>query len=74
MNIDTRSDNYMTISEVKDYLNISQAAAYGLAHRKDFPVCRVGGSIRIPRSAFHAWIEKMTHIPPELKPFIQESA
>ena len=27
--------DYLTISEVKDYLNISQSKAYELAHRKD---------------------------------------
>ena len=47
---------YMTVSEVKRYLNISQAAAYELTHRADFPVCRIGGSIRIPKSAFLAWV------------------
>ena len=36
--------DYLTISEVKDYLNISQSKAYELAHRKDFPICRFGGS------------------------------
>ena len=39
---------YMTVAEVRRYLNISQASAYELTHRKDFPVCRFGGSIRIP--------------------------
>ena len=57
---------YLTVSEVKAYLNISQAAAYALTRRKDFPVCRFGGSIRVPRYAFLAWVEKMTTIPAEL--------
>ena len=53
---------YMTVSEVKRY----QAAAYELTHRADFPVCRIGGSIRIPKSAFLAWVELRTHIPEAL--------
>ena len=57
---------YMTVSEVKRYLNINQAAAYELTHRADFPVCRIGGSIRIPKSAFLAWVELRTHIPEAL--------
>lgn len=61
---------YLTVAEVKTYLNISQAAAYQLAHRKDFPVCRIGGSIRIPRQAFLAWVEHHTHIPDALAPYM----
>ena len=57
---------YLTIAEVKCYLNISQSAAYELSHRKDFPVCRFGSSIRIPRDAFLAWIESRTYIPASL--------
>ncbi|WP_418738266.1 helix-turn-helix domain-containing protein [Dysosmobacter sp.] len=44
-------------------MNISQSKAYELAHRKDFPVCRFGGSIRIPREAFLSWVEQHTCIP-----------
>ena len=45
------------------YLNISQSKAYELAHRKDFPACRFGGAIRIPREPFLAWIEQKTYLP-----------
>lgn len=55
--------NYMTVVDVKNYLNISQAAAYELTHRQDFPVSRISGSIRIPRDAFLAWVELRTRIP-----------
>jgi excisionase family DNA binding protein len=57
------ASDYMTVAEVKDYLNISQAAAYALTKRKDFPVSRFGGCIRIPKQAFLAWVEEMTTIP-----------
>ena len=60
------NNEYLTVADVKNYLNISQAAAYTLTRRKDFPVCRFGGSIRIPRGAFLAWVERMTKIPTEL--------
>lgn len=59
----TINTNYLTISDVKHYLNISQSAAYELSHRKDFPVCRFGSCIRIPRDAFLAWVESRTYIP-----------
>lgn len=53
---------YLTVAEVKDYLKISQSAAYGLAHSKDFPCCRIGASIRIPKEAFMAWLQTRTVI------------
>lgn len=57
---------YMTVADVKNYLNISQAAAYELTHRSDFPTARIGGSIRIPRDAFLAWVELRTRIPKDV--------
>ena len=30
--------DYLTVSDIKNWLNISQGAAYGLTHRRDFPV------------------------------------
>lgn len=62
----TITANYLTISDVKHYLNISQSAAYELSHRKDFPVCRFGSCIRIPRDAFLAWVQSHTYIPTAL--------
>ena len=52
MSNDILKNQYLTVANVGRYLNISQSKAYELAHRKDFPVCRFGGSIRIPREAF----------------------
>lgn len=54
---------YMTVNDVRLYLNISLSAAYELAHSRDFPVCRFGGNIRIPRDAFLVWVESRTYIP-----------
>ena len=56
-------NQYLTIAEVKNYLNISQSKAYELAHRKDFPACRFGGAMRIPREPVLAWIEQKTYLP-----------
>ncbi len=63
MNKSKENSTYMTVAEVKNYLNISQAAAYELTHREDFPVCRFGGHIRIPREAFFEWVHIHTRIP-----------
>lgn len=68
--METKKNNdvcaFLTIAEVRSILNISQSAAYQLSHRKDFPVCRFGGNIRIPRDAFFAWVEAQTYIPTAL--------
>jgi len=58
---------YMTVSEVRDYLSIGKTAAYELVHRADFPVCRIGGSIRVPRNEFLSWVERRSRIPYELR-------
>lgn len=59
---------YLTISQVRQFLNISQSKAYELTHRKDFPVCRFGGSIRIPRDPFMSWVAQKSYIPQNLNP------
>lgn len=58
--------SYLTVNDIRIYLNISLSAAYELAHRKDFPVCRFGGNIRIPKDAFLMWVESRTYIPTAL--------
>ena len=60
MNKKTNDKEYLTVKDVQRLLNISQGTAYGLTHRKDFPVCRFGGTIRVPRIPFLAWLEANT--------------
>ena len=69
-NVTELKSEYMTVADVRQYLNISQTAAYELTHRKDFPVCRFGGSIRIPRKAFLAWVDMKTSVPRELAAYM----
>lgn len=57
------SRNYYTVTDIKNILKISQSAAYELTHRRDFPVCKFGGTIRIPEEAFWSWVEARTYIP-----------
>ena len=61
-------NEYLTVMEVRKYLNISQSAAYQLTRRRDFPVCRFGGSIRIPRDAFLVWVKEKTYVPGWMHP------
>ena len=60
------SKDYLTIRDVQEYLSISKSKAYELSHRKDFPVCRFGGAIRIPREAFLKWVQMHTYVPESL--------
>lgn len=64
------TQQFLTIRDIQEYLNISQSAAYDLTHRKDFPVCRVGGSVRIPSDAFYSWVEMKTSISPQLRSYM----
>lgn len=63
MNNDVLKNQYLTVANVGQYLNISRSKVYELTHRKDFPVCRFGGSIRVPREAFLSWVDQHTSIP-----------
>ena len=69
-NVTELKNEYMTVAEMAAYLNISQTSAYELIHRKDFPVSRFGGSIRIPKTAFLAWVDMKTSIPRELASYM----
>ncbi|MBQ3356170.1 MAG: helix-turn-helix domain-containing protein [Oscillospiraceae bacterium] len=62
-----KQSEFLTIAEVKAILNISLASAYELTHRKDFPVCRFGGSIRVPSTALQVWIQQHTQMPKSLR-------
>ena len=59
-------ENYLTVSDVMHYLKISRSGAYALTRRKDFPVCLIGGSIRVPESLFLTWLKKQTYVPSSL--------
>ena len=74
MAVTTTKNKYLTISQVREHLNISLSSAYELSRRKDFPVCRIGNAIRVPESAFHAWIDMQTSIPMQLRAFMERSA
>lgn len=52
---------YLTVGEVADYLRISLSKAYALTRQEAFPVCRLGGSIRIPREDFLSWVSQHTN-------------
>ena len=66
MNHEILKNEYLTVKDIQNYLNISQGKAYQLAHRKDFPVVRFGSCTRVPRELFLRWVEKQTKVPTDL--------
>ena len=67
-NAQVLTHEYLTVYEIRSYLNISKSAAYELVHRKDFPICRFGGTLRVPREPFLMWVSAKTHLPSWLVP------
>jgi excisionase family DNA binding protein len=51
------SSDFMTVAEVAPRINRSLSGTYLLAKRGDIPAVKIGGSVRIPRAAFEAWLE-----------------
>ena len=48
-----------TVNDIARMLAISQRSAYNLCnHTTEFRVLRVGGSIRVPKDSFDAWLNR----------------
>ena len=48
-----------TVEEIAQMLSISLRSAYNLCnHTTEFRVLRVGGSIRVPKDSFDAWLNR----------------
>lgn len=46
-----------TLDEIQDILGIGRTSAYNLIHRNLFYCVRIGGSIRISKKSFDAWLD-----------------
>lgn len=46
----------LTVEEVGTILKISRTKAYELVSSKQFPIRRIGRTIRIPSSTFYSWL------------------
>ena len=56
---ETTQSWWYTVKEVAQMLAISQRAAYNLCNSTtEFRVLRAGGSIRIPKGSFDAWLHR----------------
>lgn len=47
-----------TVSEIQDILGIGKNAAYAAVKTGAFRVVKIGGSIRISKKSFDAWLDK----------------
>ena len=48
----------LTVKELAEVLRIGRSSAYELCRQNEFPVIRIGNSIRIPKKALFDWIER----------------
>jgi excisionase family DNA binding protein len=49
-----------TPSQVADVLMLSRSTAYGLMCKGTIPSVKIGGCRRVPRGAFHDYIDELT--------------
>lgn len=47
-----------TVPEVADMLGCGEKAVRDLCHNSTFPSLKIGKGYKIPKSAFHEWLEK----------------
>ncbi|RJQ30567.1 MAG: DNA-binding protein [Peptococcaceae bacterium] len=45
-------------ADVKRILGCGSNNVYALFHRKDFPVVRIGRTLKVSREAFRNWLER----------------
>ena len=53
----------LTVKDVAELLQISKNQAYTLVHSKDFPMCKINGSIRVSVPAINQWVKPHTQRP-----------
>ena len=46
-----------TVDVILDFLGIGRTSAYNLIHKNLFHCVRIGGSIRISKKSFDAWLD-----------------
>lgn len=46
-----------TVNEIQDILGIGRSAAYNLVKENHFHSVRIGGTIRISKKSFDAWLD-----------------
>ena len=49
-----------TVDEIQDILGISRSGAYNLVKKNLFHSVRIGGTIRISKKSFDAWLDRQS--------------
>lgn len=52
----------LTIKELKEILKISRSKAYELVKMKDFPIIKIGKSIRINKDELFKWLQNQKNV------------
>ena len=52
-----KTQEILTVEEMRQVLKIETNAAYNLIHSGVFPVIKLGQTYRIPAEPFYAWME-----------------
>ena len=52
-----RSQDLMTVAEAAEFLRVQRAWIYARTRGGDFPVVKLGGHVRVPRSELIAWVD-----------------
>lgn len=51
------SDDWLTLSELAEWLKVGKSTAYGLARKQQIPAHRIGRAIRVRRRDVERWLE-----------------
>ena len=49
-----------TVDEIQDILDIGRSSAYNLVKQNHFHSVRIGGTIRISKKSFDAWLDRQS--------------
>lgn len=50
-------DKVYKVSDLQRLLKLSRTKAYGLCDGNEFPIMRIGNTIRIPITSFNQWFQ-----------------
>ncbi|MBO5448548.1 MAG: helix-turn-helix domain-containing protein [Ruminococcus sp.] len=56
-NIPSAGKRTYTVNEIQDILGVGKNAAYAAVKSGEFQVVKIGGSIRISKKSFDAWLD-----------------
>lgn len=55
------NNEILTVKDIQEYLKIGRCQAYELIKQEQFPVMKIGRTIRINREIFFLWVNNPEH-------------